>query len=172
MRIKPGEVRAGVDIFQTHTFHLADGLVATDGIQHSAIATVGTTAVEILNKLIDPGVSMNLKEIQSHFIYKFTELKDAVGSLIFHLKAREEYVNSEGTIVTSNYCALSATYALGVGSLATVEGTLGGYLNVGSIGHAPVRIVFTAQAKVADSMACSVKNASYLKLVGIVVPGA
>jgi len=176
MKIKPGGVRAGIDIPQTYTEHLADGLIATDGVQYSPVATFGTTAVEVFNKLIDPGYTMRLKKLEAGFTQKFTNLKDAVGSLIYHWQAREEYVEPTGTAgpyqVKGSWLGIVATLVKGIGSLLNVEDTLSGYVPVASLPHAPVRVKVTAVGRVASSMTGKVKSSSYIRLVGNVIPGA
>ena len=62
MRTKPGGVRVGIDFQQVYREHLAGGLCPTDGVQYNAVSTFGTTAVEILNSLIDPGYTLQLRE--------------------------------------------------------------------------------------------------------------
>lgn len=160
------------ELQKTYIHRFGRGNVATDGVVYSPIATFGTTAFEILSELVDPGYSMELQTIEVGLTQHFTELLNAVGSLVYHWKAREEYYDSsQGTIYTRSYVGIQATLSKGIGSLSTSEDTLSGYLSVGSFPHAPVRFVLTALGLVASSMSGKVKNSSYVKLVGCVIPG-
>lgn len=170
--IARGIVKRKVDLCQSFIHHLGQGLVATDGVVYSAVATVGTTAVEVLNELLDPGVDLSLTELEVSFTQKFTELTDAVGSLVYHWQGRSEWSDPVGTLRTSAWTAISGTYSKGIGSLANSEDTLEGYLDVANLKHAPLRIRLLAEGLVASSMEGKVKNDSYVRLVGIVVPGA
>ncbi len=157
---------------KTYIHRFGVGNVATDGVVYSPIATFGTTAVEVLNELVDPGYSMDLKTVEVGLTQRFTELLNAVGSLVYHWKAREEYYDSaQGSIYTKSYIGIQATLSKGIGSLLTSEDTLSGYLSTGSFPHAPIRLVLTAVGLVAATMSGKVKNSSYVKLVGVVIPG-
>jgi hypothetical protein len=158
-----------VDIFKTYTEHFVSGLATSDGVQYSSVATVGTTAVEVFNRLIDAGVDMTLKELEVSLIPKFTELTGGTttGSLFFYWRARQESVAT-----TRNYIALCATTGQGIGSGASLSPTLSGYIPIDSIPQAPIRLSLTAQALYASAFEAKVTNNSYVRLVGIVIPGA
>ena len=177
MKIKPGGARIGAEFLQTYIEHLGAGLVPTDGVQYSPVATFGTTAVEILNQLIDPGLNFYLKELEVGLTQRFDNLKaDSVGSLIYHWKLRPEYVNPQGTKIIGDYINITGTYSKGMPTSGLAgdpaEDTFSGYVPVGSVQAAPVRAVLTAIGLVADSMTGEVKNSSYIRLIGAVIPGA
>ncbi|KKK83841.1 hypothetical protein LCGC14_2789340 [marine sediment metagenome] len=176
MRIKPGGVRAGLDFQQSYIRHLGEGLGATDGVQYTAVVTFGTTVTEVLNELIDPGFSLQLKEIQYGLTQQFEGLNGSfVGSTIYYWEAREEYTDiagKVGTLRASAYVPLVATYAKGVGTLTTSEDTLSGYMPVASLPHAPVRVRLMAVGLRASVVTGRVKNSSFIQLIGNVIPGA
>ena len=177
MRIKPGGARTGVEFLQTYTEHLGAGLVATDGVQYSAVATFGTTAIEVLNQFIDPGVNLYLKELQVGFTQRFDNLKaTSIGSLAYHWQIRPEYVNPQGTQVTGAYTNITGTYAKSIPTSGVAgdpaEDTFSGYVAVGSVPAAPIRIVLTARGLVDASMTGEVKNSSFIKMIGAVIPGS
>ena len=172
--IASGRVQRKVDIFQSYLEHLGVGIVATDGVVYSAVATFGTTAAEILNQLIDPSVDMGLRELEVGLTQRFTERASLVGSLTYYWEAREEWYDRGGAVPTSrtgSWINISGTYTKGMGTLVNVVDTLSGYVPVASMPHAPVRLRLMAQGLVASSMTGEVKNASYVRLVGIVIPG-
>ena len=169
--IKDGPLRRSVDLQKEFIYHFGAGVVATDGVQYTTAATFGTAALEIVNQLIEPGYGMYLKEIQVGLTQKFTNLLNAVGSLTYSWKARSEYTDPRGSKHVESYYALSATYGKGIGSLSNSEDTLSGYLPPESVIAAPVRMVLTAQGLAASTMTGAVKNSSFVRLLGIVIPG-
>ena len=167
--IMSGRVPRSVDLFKTVTVHPVGGLLAADSVQYSAVATVGTTAVEVWNSLIDPGVDLTLQELELSLIPKFTELTGGTttGSLFFYWRARQESVAT-----TRGYVGLCATTGQGIASGANLSPTLSGYIPVASIPQAPIRISLMAQALYASAFEAKVVNNSYVRFVGIVIPGA
>ena len=172
--IADGRVRRSVDLLQSFTQHLGEGLVATDGVVYSPVATFGTTAVEVLNQLIDPGFDLSLKELEVSLVQKFTEKTGGTtaGSIAYTWDARSEWYDPVGTIRTSAYVNLVGTLTKGVASGASSEDTLEGYVPVGSVPNAPVRIRLLARSLYASAFTGQVKNTSYVRMVGIVIPGA
>ena len=166
--VQPGPVNMVVDQLQSLTYYPVEGLVATDGIVYGAISTVGTTAVEILNKLIDPGIDWKLHQIEVGLTQKFTELIGGTtnASLAYYWQAKQENV---ATI--RDWINISGTLAKGIASNAAVEDTLAGFVPVGSIPESPIRFRLMAQAIVDSSMTGKVKNSSYIRLIGSVIPG-
>lgn len=173
MRIKAGAWHGQVSPVQDYTEHLADGLVGTDGVQWSLVATVGTTAVEVLNKLIESPFDMHLKEFEVNLVQRFVGLNGSyVGSLVYYWQVRSEYVNSRGTKVTGDWINFTGTYQQAVGTLATLNGTYAGYIPVGSVPAAPVRLRLMAAGIQAAIATGEIKNDSYVRLVGVTIPGA
>ena len=176
MLTKPGGARLGIEIPQTFILHPVAGAVATDGIQYSAAKTFSeVAAVEIFNQLIDPGYSMGLKELEVGLTQKFENFNGSyVGTIIYHWDARQEYTNPVGTagpnIVTGAWIPIHGTLSKGIGTLLTSEDTLSGYIPVGSIPHAPVRLRLRAKA-LQPSASGKIKNSSYIRMVGNVIPG-
>jgi len=158
---------------QSYTEHLGQGLVATDGIQFSPVATVGTTAVTVLDELIDPGENWDIKELEVSFVQKFTELTGGTtaGSLSYYWQIRSEYRDAAGVEATTNFVAVNTAVGMGIASAANAENTVEGYVIVGSIPKAPVRIQMKATALYADAFEAKVKNTSYVRMVGTVIPG-
>ena len=174
-QVKPGGARLGVELPFHYVRHFVEGLVATDGIQYSAVATVGTTAVEILNQLIDPGINLHLKELEVSFTQKFEGLNGSfVGSMNYYWQIRPEArIPSGGFAVnfTGTYINITGTIVKAVGTLATSEDTFEGYAPVGSIPYAPIRLVLTAIGIQASILTGKVKNTSYVRFVGAPIPG-
>ena len=167
-------VRPNVDWVYDRVFPLADGQVSTDGSQYSAVATITTSAVEILSILIDPGVTLELDKIQFGLTQKFYNFTSSNGSLHFNWKARSEYRfdGASGPMATqSSYVAISPSYSTGVTGSSTTEAVLGGYFPVGTLPKAPIRLVLTGLCLAANGMGGRVKNSSYVRLVGRVIPG-
>ena len=176
MKIKPGGVRIGLEAQQEYLEHFVGGLVATDGVVFSAVATVGTTAVEVLNQLIDPGFSLGIKKIELGLTQRFIGLNGSfTGSLVYYWEAREEWFDpggATGTLRTGAYVNLAGTYAKVIGTLVTVDDTFSGYFPVGSLSHAPLRLRLMAIDRVrANALTGAVKNSSYVRIVGNVIPG-
>ena len=159
-----------VEALKSYTEHLGAGLVASSGDQFTTAVPFGTTAIAMLDKLIDPGFSMTLKEIKAHLEYRFVNLLDAVGSLTYYWQVRPEYVNPVGTKVTGTYINIAGNYTSGVGSLATITGTLTGYIPVGSVPGAPIRVRLMASGLVPSTMTGAVKASSYIQVDGVVIP--
>jgi len=175
MQVKPGGARLGLEMAgRSYLQHLASGLVATDGVQYSAVVSFGTIAAEITNQLIDPGYNLQLTDLELRFKQKFSNVIAAVGSLIYYWQGREEYIDSTGrtpTARTGSWMALSATYSKGIGSLLNSEDVIEGLFPVASLPHAPVRVKLTAVGLVDGSMTGKIRNEAYVRLVGNVIPG-
>ena len=166
-------MRGAIDPFQTYVQHLGAGAIATDGVQYSSTATFGTTNAEILNELISPPFHLSLKEVEVSFVQKFEGLNGSlVATMNYYWEMRPEYINAQGSVVTGTYINLSGTLSKAVGTLITSEDTLEGYIPVGSIPAAPVRIRLMASGLNASVATGKVKNNSYVRLVGIVIPGS
>ena len=172
--ITRGRVKRKVELFQTYIKHFGEGLIGTDGIIYSAVATVGATAVDAFDELIDLDVGLTLKEIEVGLTSKTTYLGSAAGSMTYYWKARSEWNDPVGTSRTTAYVNLMGTLTGPVGSAVsnTYEDTWSGYVPVGSVPNAPIRLKLVAQGKAANSFTVKVKNSSYIKLVGAVIPGA
>ena len=176
MRFKPGYPRMGMDIPQRYVQNFGEGLVATNGVVYGAISTFGTTAVPILNELIDPGYSMRLKRLHVGLTQQFKgENGSFVGSILYYWEACSEYIEEAAgvaTLRTSPWINISGTYSKGVGTLVTSEDTFSGLIPVGSVTHAPVRLRLTAVGIIDLSCSGKIKNSSFVELVGNVIPGA
>lgn len=153
---------------------LVDGQVATDGIQYSTGVVCATgAAVEILNKLIEFGQSVRPLKIEVGLTQRFVGNNGSLlGSLMYHWQARSEAVVPSQEAVglfTGNYAGLNATLSKGVGTLITVEDTLSGDLSVASLPVFPVRVRLLAQG--APTITGSIKNSSYIRIIGNTIPG-
>lgn len=168
MRTK-GYVR--IEALQSYTERFGAGQVGSSGLQYSAAAPFGTVATAVFDKLIDPGFSMTLKELQIHLEHRYTNLLDAVGSVAYFWRARPEFINPQGSKVTGTYINLTGTYLIWCGSLANIVGTFNGYVPVGSVPNAPVRLQLVAQGLVGSTMTAEITNNSYAKLYGLTIPG-
>ena len=170
-------VRLGVDLAKVYIKHLGAGLVATDGVVYGAAATFGTTSVKIVDELIDPGFSMRLQELEVGLTQEFSGNNGSlVGSIFYFWEARSEYVNPAGSggrlDTTTPLINITGTIQKGVGTLTTSEDTFSGFVPVGSVTHAPVRVRLTATGIGNHAASGRVKNSSFVKLTGVVIPGA
>jgi len=168
--------RAGVNREYEKVFPLGHGLVATDGVQYGPVATIGTTAVDVLNELIDPGYTIKTQSILVGLTQKFTGLNGSfVGSISYSWTMQPLYIRPGGTngveAITGTTITISPTLTKGVGTLTTSEDTLSGYVPVGSIPFAPFRVKLTATGLRAAVVTGKIKSSSYIKLVGSVIPG-
>jgi len=172
MDIKGGPIRPGVELLQVYTRYLGEGQIATDGLVYSSVATFGTTAVDVVNELIDPGFGLGLKHCELGLTQKFQGLNGSfVASMNYYWQARSEWDDPVGTTRTGAYVNLSGTYQKAVGTLTTSEDTLSGYVPVASLPVAPFRLKLTAIGIQAAVCTGKVKNSSYVRLVGTVIPG-
>ncbi len=171
MDIKTGGVRRSIDLLQVYRRNLGEGLVATDGVVYTPVATFASPAgaTEILNELINPGFHMSLKQIQVGLTQKFIELVGGTttSSMSYYWDMREENYGS-----LHSWIAISATYAKGIGSKASSEDTLSGYVPVATFPVAPIRIRLQAAGLVPSSMTGAIKCSSFIEITGIVIPGA
>lgn len=172
MEIKRGGFRPGIEISRDYTEYLADGIVPSNAVQRSAVKTVGTVATEVFSKLIDPGYNMQLKRIQAHFIQQFTGVAaNTQASYTYYWQGRYEYFDGPvGTNRTGEWMALTATYTNGVATLGSAEATLSGLFPAGSLPIAPIRVRLMATALVQANSTGEVNAASFIRLVGNVIP--
>lgn len=171
MDIKRGPIRRYIGVNQSYLEHLVSGQVATDGVVYGAVVTVGTTAVEIFNRLVNPGFSLGNKTIFVGLTQRFTELTGSVGSVNYQWDARSEFVNADGSINTLAYAQIGATYSKGVAASTTSDDTFTGYLSTASLPGSPIRIRLNAVATGAARVTAQLKNSSFVELEGIVIPG-
>ena len=155
--VKRGPIRRYIGHLQTYLHHFGEGLVATDGVVYTAVATFGATATSILDELVDPGFAMDLKELELSTVQKFEELTDAQGSIAYNIRVREEWTGY-GTHYLGAWVDVSGTYTKGIGSLASSEDTLEGYLSVASISRAPVRVQVRAVTLAASQFTGKIKR--------------
>ena len=166
-----GTIERRTEVLQTFVLHPVGGLVATDGVVYSAVATVGTTAVEVFSQLIDPGMDVKLTELEVGLTQRFNNLiATSVGSIAYYWRARQ---NNQATL--GAWLGIMATQSKGVPTSGVsedpAEDTFSGYIPVGSLPEAPFDISLMAVALVASSFVVDAKNSSYIKLVGAVIPG-
>ena len=169
--VDPGPGRISVDKYQVYSEHFVGGLIATGSVatisaQYSPVATIGTTAVQVLLATIDPGVDLRLKETYMSLIQRFTEVNNTQGTVIYNWEARR---NNQGT--QGAWIGISPTLSKGVGSLANSEDVLSGYVPVGSLPDAPLDIRLMASCLKASQMVGEIKNASLAQLSGFIIPG-
>ena len=155
---------------QEYIHRFGMGQVATDGVQYSTAATVGTVGavVAILSETIDPGVDLRLKKIEVGLTQRFTnKLAAYQASLSYYWQARRDGIG------TLQWLALTPTIqknvASGIGSLS--EDTVSGFINVASLSQTPIVIRLMAFAHRDNNLSGDVKNSSYVRLIGSVIPG-
>ena len=166
--IAAGRVRRGVDLLEFFEWRpVGLGQVATDGVQRTGVVTFGTTATDILNALVDPGFFGQNSQIFLTFTQRFTERANAVGTLNYSIRVREETYGS-----IHAWVQVSPTLSKGIGSLLNSEDTLTGYIHTGSLPRSPFRVNLQAQGLVASSMTGEVKNSSLIQLYCSPIPGA
>lgn len=176
MRIKPGGIRAGVEVRISDVYHPVTGNVATDGVVYSTVATIGTTAVEVFNALIDPGVTVGLSELEVGLTQRFAGLNGSVsGSLSYFWQVRSEadIIGSGPQLVkfTGAWVSVWPTLSKLIGTSVAYEDTLSGYAALASLPYAPVRISLNARSLAAANAEGKVKNSLYIALKGIAIPG-
>jgi hypothetical protein len=169
-----GRVPRSVDLLQIYTGRLGAGQIATNGVQYSAVVTIGATEVLVFNQLIDPGFELSLKELQVGLTQRFTENTGGTtaGTISYVWDARSEWHDPVGTYRTTSYVGLVPTLAKGVTSGANSEDTLSGYLPVASLPKAPVRLRLKAKTLYANGFKGQVRNISFIRMVGTVIPGS
>ncbi len=176
-KTKPGGVRIGVTEPLEFVQHLPLGSipVATSGIQYTAVVTFGTTATEIFSTLIDPGYSLYLKELEVGLTKAITGLNGSfVASCYTYWRARAESAIPSGgfpCVYQGSWINITGTYQIAGGTLAATEDTFSGYVDTAQIPYAPVRIsLMSTGVKAADATG-KVKNSSYVRMVGNIIPG-
>ena len=177
--IARGVVRRGIDVSQSYIKHFGEGAVATDGVQYSTAMTVATTGVAVFNELIDPGFQLKIQQVEVGLTFKTTHLGSTAGSLMFYWQAKSDYKGTGwfdpvGTLRSCSYVMITnGTMGSSIGSAVSnsYEHTLSGYLPVASLPAAPIRLRLIAQ-QTANFFTVKVKNSSYVKLVGVVIPGS
>lgn len=169
-----GRIRRNVELLQTYTQHFPVGAIASGGVVYSPVATVGATVVEIYEELVDAGFDLGLKQLVATLTSRMVYLGSAAGSMTYYWDARSEWYDPVGTLRTTSYVNITGTYQGAVGSAVTnaYQDTWSGYIPVGSVPCAPVRLRLWAVGKVAASFTGCVVNSSCCTLVGIVIPGA
>ena len=175
MKIKPGGIRQGLESQQYYIDYPVSGQVATDGIQYSAVVTVGTTSVEILNYLVDPGFQLDPKWIKFSASQRFTGLNGSmIGSCSYYWRTRTEWIDNKGAIATSrvsSWATISALNTVQVGTLTTIDTTVTGYIQ-SLTNKVPFRISLMAQDNArASAFTGKVSNYTVIELVGNIIPG-
>ena len=176
--IARGVVKRGIDLSQSFLRHFGEGAVATNGVQYSSAVTVNTTAVVVFNELIDPGFQLKTKQVEVGLTFKTTHLGSTAGSLMFYWQVKSDYrgvgwFDPVGTLRSCSYVMITnGTMGSSIGSAVSnsYEHTLSGYLPVASLPAAPIRLRLIAE-KTANQFTAQVKSSSYVKLVGVVIPG-
>jgi len=153
---------------------LVDGQVATDGIQYStAVACATGSDVNIISKTIDFGDNIRPLKIEVGLTQKFVGGNGSLaGSLMYYWQGRVNALVPSGQGVAnyqSGWCALSPTISKGIGTLVTVEDTLSGDLSVATFGYFPIDIRLVTRG--APSISGYLKNASYVRVIGNIIPG-
>ena len=164
-----------IDALTEYIHHFGAGLIATDGVVYAGTIAYGTTAANVVDELINPGVTMRARKVEVGLTQLFTGANGSFnGSLSYYWQARSEYVDwasGVGTLKTGSWVPLVGTLQKTVGTLATSEDTLSGRIDVGSLTHFPARFRLTAFAHTNPSGNCKMKNSSYIKIIGEVIPG-
>ncbi len=172
-KTRGGLPRAGVETAQSFTLHPVAGLVATDGVQRTAVATFGTTPVAIFDEIINPGYNMQLTELETVLEATFVGLDAAfVGSINFQWEMGAVFENPAGTLISEPLVSVTGTIEDATGTQATINRSFEGYVPVGSVPHGPIRLVLTAAGIRANAATGQVLNTSYLRMVGNHIPGS
>ena len=158
--------------------HPVSGAVASDGVQLSTVATVGTTAVTVFSAKIDPACHLDLKELEVGLTYRFTPLSAALaGSLVTYWQLQSDYnkMNSAGpTNFVGGNINVAGTLSFNVATLAAgtySEHTYSGYIPIGSCPGAPLTLSLIALGVTAAIVTGRVKSSSYIRMIGAVIPG-
>ena len=163
--------------FVEYTEHFAGSGVGTCVIgslpaKYTAIASFGTINTTILSAKIDPGIDLNLKTIQLELTQKFTNLDAAsTGSLEYYWQVRPTRLG-EGT--TGNWVSLG-DYATEVPTKGETgdapEDTFSGYIPIASLSETPFELELHALCYLDGQFNGEVRDTSFVKLTGLIIPG-
>ena len=177
--IKPGGVRLSQDWHFSKDVNVVDGLIGTIP-QESATATFGTTAVNILSKIYDPGFTVKLDRILGTLATRIYGLNGSfVGSCIGYwlMQSVGYQVSTGGQLVKEDGVAINITGTLNfnVATYATAasytEYILNGHIPVGSVPYAPFKLDLWCVAPRAANAFGRLKADSLLRIEGTVIPG-
>ena len=158
--------------------HPVSGAVASGGVQLSTVATVGTTPVTVFSAKIDPPCHLDLKELEIGLTYRFTSLSAALaGSLVAYWRLQSDYNKMESagpTHFVGGNINVTGTLSFNVATLVAgsySEHTYLGYIPIGSCPGAPLTLSLIALGVTAAIVTGQVKNDTYIRMVGAVIPG-
>lgn len=177
--IRSGSFFRSIEPLQAFTLPLVEGQVATDGVVYSAVATVGTTAIAVLNRTLDIGIDLEPLVLELSLTQRFDNLKaDSVGTINYYWQARQTYIATQ-----AGWAPISPTISKGVPTSGVSgdpsEDTLSGYYPVASLPKLAgefqgrgLELRLMAFGLVPSGLVGQVKNSSEIRLVGAVIPGA
>ena len=167
--IQEGPASRVAEYYQTYLHHFEmNAAVATDGIQYSPVATVGTTAIEILSEMIDLDLILRLKSIEVGLTQRFSNLGASLQASMagYYWEGAREKIGT-----TLNWVNITGTLTKNIPTSSNSEDTFSGYLPVASLPETPLRFRLVANGIIAGSFYGQVKSSSYIKLIGSIIPG-
>jgi len=155
-----------------------DTLVAGDltgSIQASTQVTVGTILATAFTKRIDPGYNMHLKSIEMHLMDNvYCKNGSIVGSVQMYWEARSDSVVPAAgiaAIASTAFVPITGTIEQSGGTLAAVNATYSGFVDVGSIPYTPIEIRLRATSLKDDDNLVNILSGSFVEVIGNVIPG-
>lgn len=175
MEVRRGGARLSIDSLTEYIHHFGAGLIATDGVVNAGTVAYGTESANIVDALINPGAQLRARHIEVGLTQTFTSANGSFnGSLSYYWQARTEHIEQETgipTLKTGDWVALTGTLQKVIATLGSTEDTLSGRIDVGSLTNFPARFRLVAFAHTNPSGNGKMKNSSFIKVVGEVIPG-
>lgn len=173
MKVKGGPIQPTIDSYKEflYRFQPRYGLTGS-GIQYSPTGAAGTTAAEILSVLVNPGYQMSPKWMEAALTSKFTLTASTGGTTIYYWQARQIITDPIGTLRQTTWSMItSGTRVITIGSAAgnNQENTDSGYIP--SPPALPAEFRLMAEGNVSGVVVGEIKNNSYIKAIGNIIPG-
>ena len=173
MRIHDGPIRPTIDLQKEFIYRFTPRFGLTgSGVQYGATGGAANVETTVVDVFADPGYQISPRHVEAGLTVKWTVTASQAGTLMYHWRARQEYNDPVGTQRIGSWETLTnGTIGLLIGTAAgnNLEDTQSGYLPV-PIAF-PARFQLRAQNNVAGVAVGEIKNNSYIRTVGIVIPG-
>lgn len=167
-------IRRAVDVVQVFEQKLVEGAVATDGVVYSPAILTNPSAplpYPVLTKLIDPGVDLRLTNIEVGLTQRWDNLNAAQSfPVVYGWHMRNRSGGTIGSWITlGTFSKTMPTHGV---TGDPFEDTHSSYVSVATMPEAPLELKLEASVASGYNLTGEVKNSSYIKLIGIVIPGS